>query len=537
MRKVSHPEGAEFSHEDHAAWEELTVLQGQVVEVLLSETGEDFPPDLWGGFLVIKVELGLEGDMILYAKSLGCDDPESTRWLITNFNRRAGCLHLCHSYPCEVEGEFSLHVTRLRLFSPEGFARNYMTSAVKKQMKKWLDQLEDELTRPSKGLDITVPMPDGDMWEHVEALKSTAKAHPPAPPGRLEERISESKRKELRKRLDDAKARMSRSAGVGAGAGAELPPREIRGTWVARLFTLSSGREGGLAQTSTGRAEGTSSPQRPRDCGTPGDRRRRGEGKRKEREEEKGQGSRKTTCSGYKRYFYRKLAGSASESGSQSSSGESWAHPRRKRKSQKEGPQHCVGEVATTSRWWRKEEEKEEEGQEEPEVRPLPGGELRRSEEKEEEGSWRAGLQPELLEWQWPDELLRSQLQRSFGGVVEQLRGFEDGATLAEESEGAPGQRPPIVGGTCQSTAGSELESGDREGVRQGLHGSINAQVREMHHLSSCMDALREGALDHVGDLLAARFISLHQSLLDGNWTAARQLELLPLEETSAAGP
>lgn len=58
-----------------------------------------------------------------------------------------------------------------------------------------------------------------------------------------------------------------------------------------------------------------------------------------------------------------------------------------------------------------------------------------------------------------------------------------------------------------------------------------------MHHLSSCMDALREGALDHVGDLLAARFISLHQSLLDGNWTAARQLELLPLEETSAAGP
>ncbi|CAL1148504.1 unnamed protein product [Cladocopium goreaui] len=142
--------GAEFSHEDHAAWEELTVLQGQVVEVLLSETGEDFPPDLWGGFLVIKVELGLEGDMIFYAKSLGCDDPESTR--------------------------------------------DYMTSAVKKQMKKWLDQLEDELTRPSKGLDITVPMPDGDMWEHVEALKSTAKAHPPAPPGRLEERISESKR-------------------------------------------------------------------------------------------------------------------------------------------------------------------------------------------------------------------------------------------------------------------------------------------------------------------------------------------------------
>lgn len=61
--------------------------------------------------------------------------------------------------------------------------------------------------------------------------------------------------------------------------------------------------------------------------------------------------------------------------------------------------------------------------------------------------------------------------------------------------------------------------------------------MREMHLLSACMDALREGALDHVGDLLAARFISLHQSILDSNWVAARQLELLPLEETSAAGP
>ena len=48
MRKVGHPDGAEFSLEDHAAWESLTVLRGQIVEVDLNSAGEEFPADLWG---------------------------------------------------------------------------------------------------------------------------------------------------------------------------------------------------------------------------------------------------------------------------------------------------------------------------------------------------------------------------------------------------------------------------------------------------------------------------------------------------------
>ena len=254
MRKVNHPEGAEFSHEDLAAWEELTVMRGQIVEVLLTETGEDFPPDLWGGFLVVKVELGLEGDMILHAKSLGCDDHECTRWLSTNFNRRAGCLHLCHSYPCEVDGDFTLHVTRLRLFSPEGFARDCMTSAVKKQMKKWLDQMEDDATRPPQGLNITVPLQEGDLWEEVEPMKTSAKAPPSTPSDRLDEKISLAKREELRKRLDDAKARMNQSLGGGAGPDAVRPPErsEVPGSPgyspspVEEAAALESRRQGAL---------------------------------------------------------------------------------------------------------------------------------------------------------------------------------------------------------------------------------------------------------------------------------------------------
>ena len=63
------------------------------------------------------------------------------------------------------------------------------------------------------------------------------------------------------------------------------------------------------------------------------------------------------------------------------------------------------------------------------------------------------------------------------------------------------------------------------------------AQMRELHHISQAIDLLRQGSLDLLGDLLAGRFMSLHQSVVDGSWATARHLELAPLEEGSAAGP
>ena len=228
MRKLSYPEGAEFSHDDYASWEQLTVLKGQVVEVELTDPTGDFPPDLWAGFLVMRVELGLDGDMILHGKSLGCDDVEATKWLSNNFNRRPGCLHLCHSYPCEVEGDFTLHVTRLRVFSMEGFARDYITAAMKKQMKKWADNMDEEERGPTHGLDITVPGGEDPGWEEVEPMRASAKAQPHRPREGEEERISAEKRQELRRRLADAKAKMSHRPGAGAGTDAVPPPGASR---------------------------------------------------------------------------------------------------------------------------------------------------------------------------------------------------------------------------------------------------------------------------------------------------------------------
>ena len=60
-------------------------------------------------------------------------------------------------------------------------------------------------------------------------------------------------------------------------------------------------------------------------------------------------------------------------------------------------------------------------------------------------------------------------------------------------------------------------------------------ELRELHHLAVTMDTLRRGDIARAGDSLAARFMAIHQSLLDQNWSAAKHLELYPMEEATAA--
>jgi hypothetical protein len=72
--------------------------------------------------------------------------------------------------------------------------------------------------------------------------------------------------------------------------------------------------------------------------------------------------------------------------------------------------------------------------------------------------------------------------------------------------------------------------------VVKGQLNQSSPQLRELHMLAHALDLLRGGELDSLGDLMASRFISLHQAGLDGNWHAARHLEMIPYDESSAAG-
>ena len=60
-------------------------------------------------------------------------------------------------------------------------------------------------------------------------------------------------------------------------------------------------------------------------------------------------------------------------------------------------------------------------------------------------------------------------------------------------------------------------------------------EMRELHHLAACIDALRRGDVATTGDALAGRFIALHQSMLDQNWHTAKHMEIFPMEDSTAA--
>ena len=61
-------------------------------------------------------------------------------------------------------------------------------------------------------------------------------------------------------------------------------------------------------------------------------------------------------------------------------------------------------------------------------------------------------------------------------------------------------------------------------------------ELRETHHLAVSIDLMRSGDVARAADAMSARFMALHQSLVDGTWATARHLELYPMEEASAAG-
>ena len=82
-------------------------------------------------------------------------------------------------------------------------------------------------------------------------------------------------------------------------------------------------------------------------------------------------------------------------------------------------------------------------------------------------------------------------------------------------------------------TSGVKLATYFAQQVRPA-HPTFLRELREMHSLAATMDLLRRGDIARVGDSLAARFMALHQSILDNGWTTARFMELHPMEESAA---
>ena len=136
-------EGEEFAIEDTERWSLLNIGYGDFVELSLAWTDWSPSSEATVGFLVTGRTVTADGGMALRARFVGSTDHTLSKSLSSQFNRREGFVHLCISRPCTEAEESFLRTTKVKVYSREGFNPPYFTSSHKRQVAKWLGEIEE----------------------------------------------------------------------------------------------------------------------------------------------------------------------------------------------------------------------------------------------------------------------------------------------------------------------------------------------------------------------------------------------------------
>ena len=544
-------DGQEFHVGDDGGWTCLTLHPGMVIEVKLEGEFAAGEEELWGGFLVYAVEVASGGELVVTAKSLGCSNSDVSKSLSSAFNRRVGVLHLCQLGMCLEEGEYTMHVQRLRTFSVEGFQRSYITASGQRQLKKWLEELggtegsglpaplEHPLgpvrEAPGGSIDGT-PLSPGDE----EALPREKKRTPAGAPPRAELRVSQSERDSLRRRLDAAKEKMvgeRRLGGAGKRAGHPTESRQIIDISSSEGYSASE-PEALVKMEPVKRKRKQHRPLDPlgpsralaalqADLPVPGSpKKKKKKAARDVPDETTAVATRGSTTTSCQKQLMARAAESAQER-------------KDKRSDQRHGrkPEERLARILTKVVQGKKDTKKKKKKKDRQRKKKgmegggpsgssdgSPTGSSDGSSGSDSEGADSSSSDPKKME----PPLKRKAMQRP-GSVLRML--VEHAMEKLDQTSKIAVSRKD----EDDLTQGVRITTYFAIVVKPQLN-QMSPQLRELHMLAHGLDLLRAGELDSLGDLLASRFISLHQAGIDGNWHAARHLELIPYDESSAAG-
>ncbi len=497
---VTYTEGREVSVDDTVEWGALSPTAGWVIEVFVGSTSHSTLSDTWAAFYITVVETEADGSYTLGVKFLGAEDDEVSREFATKFHR-GGKLHLCLSRPCiEVRPMDALHVTRVRFWQWDTFkdASLYLLSGIGRSVTRWRKELEE---KGAAAVPLIVAAPKKTP-KRKEGNGVKAKGDPP-PVG---SGISPEMKDRLRSRLGDIKRRVH-------GKGGELPPppaeeavevdgmeseedRELDG-----LDYVPTSPEGepkistGTALVSRGRvlekSEHLVEKTKAKEAATSGTGTRSLSGQlieramiasRKRKQEQK---RKKKKKGGSSQQVVKLLAQILTE---KSGKKEKKKKSSKKRRRLKDG---VIRSCSTTS-----EEEESQESQSAETDEDLEAPMKKKS--RDRPGSVLAML----------TEHIRSVMEQSAT------------ADIPDEEMGV--------------TSGIKVASYFQMHVKP-QYPQYQRELREMHSLSAILDLLRMGDVARVGDSLSARFMALHQSMIDQGWSTARHMELHNMDETSAA--
>ena len=476
---------------DHA-WSSFLPQVGDVIEFETALVPPHYGVGGLGAFLVVKVEEAADGSLLLSGRCVGCNDEEIGKVLSSLLNRRQGVLHVCRESPCSLpEEERAIHVMKARWFERTGFNEEYMKPWGKQMLKEY----DTETTAPARRGALKKPAPRRRPGggEAKEPLRGDAKTDG------LREKLrrlrgnsgGRGKKRpatpiEVIESGDSAEDREARSSS------SDEATEEVPSDGAAVPRTSLALMDQVKAEASAGDGDSVKKKKkkkkvkvrRPKDPGMQllaqaaqmRETRKEAKGKKEKR-------SQKSSGSGQVKALLKALTGGKEKSKGKGSSAS------RKRKA-KPGDGDGGGSSS--------EDSSRESGD-------------------EDDGS---SSSSELL------APLQKKSSRKPGAVLKLL--VQHAKHMMDQTAIVESQQDQDVTGGIKMTSYFNL-------LIRPYHPSSSRDMKELNHLSICLDELRAGDLGKLGDSLASRFLALHTAVNEGNWRAAQFLELHPLEPSSGA--
>jgi len=533
-------EGAEISPEDRVQWAALSPVRGQVLEVFLPETDTHDPPFAWAAFLIGRVSTRLDGSIVLECRHLGAEDTPYSQVLDGQFNDARRHIHLCLTRPCLMTEEKDdadtsfMHVTRIRLWSWDRFisVQEYVAASSLDAGVDWL-----------KATEAVMPSTPGRRSRNPPKEKEK-------PTGRKKETKKPKAKEGPRKREHAAEEEEPETSGKG---GKPKKKEEEKATREELRSRLKAVRER-LQDPGTIRVEDGYSP------GTP-----------VAEDVSSGSEDEGSSCAPEKRLTTGANLGEGA--GALAKAVARKGHPRSSHRHHRDalpledtkdstlkglsGQLLKQALAAKTQRAAEKKRKKKKQSKK-TDMENLTAalakvfGRTPEGEQKEKKGKKKTSKKKRKLQ----DGTIVSCSSNSSSysdEVSEAVSSDEDlEAPLRKKSRDHPGSVLRMLVSHIQEQLdqsaltelghpSSTMTSGVKVMTYFNLHVKSSyphqlREMRELHHLAACLDLVRKGDLARAADGLAARFIAIHQSLVDGSWQMAKHLELFPLEEASAAG-
>ena len=560
--------GAEVSLEDTAKWGVVALHRGDLVEVDLSSTNWEPVVEASAAFLVLDTITEADRSLSVEVKCVGCENPVTLVSLMEKMGER-GFIHLCITKPCvdpRGEGRFTLHTTRAKFwkwsdfqmacFYLEGGAREVIEKLVEEQRLpsegERVPSVEDvpkkrpAARRPSKpkatavkpaatpsrrakggGVPLAGVTGDGAKKPGKMAAKEQEK---PIEEGEPRKDVTPALRARLRSRLEEAKKKVGAGEEEAIRIGSEEEEDSSGG------FSPSSSN---YAPEMTELTTGSGLLPRPpvlaiadgREDGMKEKRKRKKEKGKKahssRKKEDRDLGTSIVTTSSWRGQLLEQAVQAARV-------GRSSKKKRREKSSKEEGAAAKLTAALT-------------------EILGGDGdGKRPRKEKKDKKRKKKKKKRRRRVRRDGVIESCSSSSYSTSEISEESISSDTDMETpIRKRSRDSPGSILAMltahVKEQLEQSAAVDVNSAETSvtsGVKILTYFTLqlktnfpthHKELRELHHLAVTMDTLRRGDIARTGDSLAARFMAIHQSLLDQNWSAARHLELYPMEEATAA--